>query len=101
MNKKLEKLLGNTVLTVIAVIGCCYTVWCLGYIVYMLITRGLPAVATSVVTWWNDTTYIITEHHWQFTDIALYYGIIVIIVFRIFDPLGEPESKKQKDPLDS
>jgi len=57
---------------------------------YVLITKGLPAGAAIVANWWEDTSQIIMEHHWQFTDAVLYLGIVVILVLRYTSIIHTP-----------
>lgn len=51
-------------------------------ILFELVTKGVPTAAGAVATWWDDTTTIILEHDWKYTDAVLYLGIVVILVLR-------------------
>lgn len=78
----LERWLGNIFvgimgLTWIAYAGC-LVVW----ILYHVITKGIPAVYHAVADWGNDVANTVSEHEWQYTDAVLYVGIVLILVLR-------------------
>ena len=49
---------------------------------YVIITKGIPAVYHAVADWGNDVATTVNEHEWQYTDAVLYVGIVLILVLR-------------------
>jgi len=51
-------------------------------LLYVILTKGIPAVYNAVVDWGTDVATTVSEHEWQYTDAVLYVGIVVILVLR-------------------
>lgn len=49
---------------------------------YVVFTKGIPAVYHAVADWGNDVATTVSEHEWQYTDAVLYMGIVLILVLR-------------------
>jgi len=77
-----EQWLGKIVLGIMSlswIVGAGWLVLCL---LYLIFTKGIPAVYHAVADWGNDVATTVSEHEWQYTDAVLYVGIVAILIFR-------------------